>query len=518
MEAYRKVEAVDHFLAARNEFERTVMRLSSAESMRLEHSAVETMLEEAGREVVRQLFQAHLDLRHLQEPRGAVVGADEVVRTHVRESSRQLDTVFGAVRVVRDQVGARGEGSLHPLDAALNLPREVQSHGVRRRVAEEAAKGSFEEAVRVIEKTTGALVSKRQAEELSRRAASDFDEFYEAHRVEPVAAGDLLVMSFDGKGIVMRREDLREPTRRAAEATPRKLDKRLTKGEKRNRKRMTEVATVYEIAPHVRTVEDVIADLRPVHAVRPARPRPTNKRVWASVKKDLEQVIAEGFDDAERRDPKHRRTWVALVDGNSSQIREIQRQAAARGVEVRLVLDFIHVAEYLWKAAYAFQAEGTREAEAWVTERLAHVLRGKSSGVAAGITRSATLRELSAAERAPVDKCAAYLLKNRALLRYHDALAHGLPIATGVIEGACRHLVKDRMDITGARWTLDGAEAVLRLRALRASGDLDDYWKFHLSRELQRNHLSRYPASTSPCLQPSPANLPKERHLRVVME
>ena len=112
--------------------------------------------------------------------------------------------------------------------------------------------------------------------------------------------------------------------------------------------------------------------------------------------------------------------------------------------------------------------------------------------VAAGMRRSATRRELSAAERKPVDDCARYLLNHKAYLRYHEYLEAGLPIATGVVEGACRHLVKDRMDVTGARWSLAGAEAVLRLRALRASGDFEEYWRFHEQQEYQRNHADRY--------------------------
>jgi hypothetical protein len=518
MEAYQTVEVVDQFSAARAQFDDLVRMLGSAEALRLEHAQLEEVVEEHGRELLRRLFQGHLELRRLKEVRAPVVGADAVVRTHLRDSSRGLATIFGPVRVERVQAGGRGLDSLHPLDAELNLPVQEQSFGVQRRVAEEAAKGSFDEVVKELEEHTGAPVSKRQTEMLARSAATDFDAYYEARPAQPVADTDLLVQSFDGKGIVVRTEDLREATRKAAQTDRHRLRKRLSKGEKRNRKRMAEVAVVYDIAPHVRTVQDVIADLRPVHATRPERPRPKNKRVWASVTKEMAQVIAEGFDEAERRDPGHRRRRVALVDGNRQQIKQIRKEAKRRGVDVALVLDFIHVAEYLWKAAYCFAPEGSTEAEAWVTGRLAEVLRGKSSSVAAGITRSATLRKLAPARRMAADKCAAYLLANRALLRYDQALAAGLPIATGVVEGACRHLVKDRMDITGARWSLDGADAVLRLRALRSCDDFDDYWRFHLARERQRNHLSRYAGANPRNVTPRPAPPSQRSHLRVVVE
>jgi len=132
------------------------------------------------------------------------------------------------------------------------------------------------------------------------------------------------------------------------------------------------------------------------------------------------------------------------------------------------------------------------EQDRWTRGRLLEILRGKASLIAAGMRRSATLREMAAAERKPVDECADYLLHYSPYLQYDKALAEGFPIATGVIEGACRHLVEDRMNLTGARWGLAGAEAVLRLRALRSSNDFDAYWKFHEQQEYERNHASHY--------------------------
>src|SRR5439155_17859515 len=128
----------------------------------------------------------------------------------------------------------------------------------------------------------------------------------------------------------------------------------------------------------------------------------------------------------------------------------------------------------------------------WVLSRLREILRGKAVDVAAGMRRSATLRDLAEQDRAPVDKCANYLLDYKAYLHYDEYLRDGLPIASGVIEGACRHLVNDRLGITGAHWSVAGAEAILRLRALRSSGDLDAYWAFHERREYERNHADRY--------------------------
>jgi len=150
------------------------------------------------------------------------------------------------------------------------------------------------------------------------------------------------------------------------------------------------------------------------------------------------------------------------------------------------------VLEYLWGAAWCFFAEADPAAEHWVRDRALAVLAGNATDVAAGIRRRATTAQLTKTKRRKADLCANYLTNKASYLDYPTALAAGWPIATGVIEGACRHLVKDRMDITGARWGLDGAETVLKLRAVRTNGDFDTYWTFHLNQERHRVHESRY--------------------------
>ncbi len=181
-----------------------------------------------------------------------------------------------------------------------------------------------------------------------------------------------------------------------------------------------------------------------------------------------------------------------LIDGNNTQVEAVTAEAAKRGVTVTIVIDFIHVTEYAWKAAWSFFGKGEPAAEEWAAVQLRKILHGKSAQVAAGIRRRATTYGYSAAERAGADECARYLDNKKDYLDYDSALTKGRPIATGIIEGACRHIVKDRMDITGARWSLDGAEAILKLRALIANGDFEDYWRFHLRREHERIHHAKY--------------------------
>ena len=485
----------DGFGASRERFEVVAGWLGSAEAAGLQAAELESRLDTAGRELLRQLLQDHLDLRAAREPRlGEVTGADGITRTRAETGHcRALATVLGEVTVTRIAYRAPGAANLHPADAALNLPEEKHSHGLRRLDAIESARGSFEAAGQAAGRATGTVLGKRQAEQLARAAAADIDAFYAGRRPGPSGPDVLLVMQYDGKGIVMRHEALRPATARTAASSSRKLTTRLSPGEKTGRKRMAELAVVHDAIPVPRAPGDIISppgakDTRP----RQRGPEAEGKWLTASVTDDIPAVIAAGFDEAARRDPDGERTWIALVDGNKTQIEAIEAEAARRGAKVTILIDFIHVLEYTWKAAWSFFEPGDPDAQEWVAAQATTILEGKSAQAAAGIRRRATAFGYSPAERTGADACAAYLTAKKPYLDYATALASGWPIATGVIEGACRWLVKDRMDITGARWGLGSAEAILKLRALTANGDFDDYRTYHLRQEHQRVHQNRY--------------------------
>lgn len=495
--------------------------LRSKEACQVKHSELERQLEGMGRELLRKLLQAHLDLRQPGQAVEPVCDAAGTPLTPTPVQERSLESIFGTVEVARTGYRAPDTPSLHPLDGALNLPPEKYSLEVRRRVAMEAAKSSFDEGIKTLEVYSGAHVPKRQFEELVIRAAQDFEAFYGDRQTRARAdphSGSILVLTVDGKGVVMRPEDLREPTQRAAAARAKTFTARLGSGRRLHAKRMAAVAAIYTVEPFVRTAEQILPESPTLEETGPARPRPEHKRVWASLAQSPEAVIGEMFKEAARRDPKRQKRWVALVDGNLPQIDHLQRLAEERKIPLIIIVDFIHVAQYVWKAAGAFFPGQELAQDRWTRAHLLEILRGKASLVAAGMRRSATLREMAAVERKPVDDCADYLLDYSPYLQYDKALAEGVPIATGVIEGACRHLVEDRMNLTGARWRLRGAEAVLRLRALRSSNDFDAYWQFHEQREYERHHASRYADHRVPETVPSAASSsrPSRRMLKVV--
>ena len=488
--AYNNQEEFSAFFASREKLESIIRCLLSSERASQEHGEVESFIQEEGTELLRKLLQGYLDVRADTETQQANIPSPTGhILNHVRaNTSRNIVSLFGDVEVHRLGYSQRQQSSVFPLDQALNLPKDQYSFGLRKRLTAEAIKGSFDESVQCIKTTTGGRTPKRQALMLIEDIAQDFCSFYELTRFKkPEKTSDLLVMSFDGKGIVMRHDSLREATKKAATNNEQKLQTRLSQGEKRNRKRMAQVATVYTVKAHERTAESIMKSSSTEEPkVTHLRPRVRNKRVWASVERDSIAVIEEAFSEALQRDPMQSREWVILVDGHPHQIKQIKKIMKRFKVKAVIIQDFIHVLEYLWKATWCFHAKGSEEAEAWVGERALKILQGKAGLVAAGMKRSATKLKMEKKDREGIDICATYLLRSKPRLQYAQALAAGFPIATGVIEGACRHLINARLDITGARWGLQGAEAILKLRSINSSGDFENYWTFYQTQSKQR--------------------------------
>jgi hypothetical protein len=403
---------------------------------------------------------------------------------HRRLRGRNYESIFGTIRLERLGYNARGEESVHPLDERLNLPERKYSYVLQERGARWCGRGPFDETLDSLEATAAGHLPKRQLEETAVDAARDFTAFYESRSQtapSPKTSGSILVAGIDCKGI---------PKRKTAEekAEPRKI--RLGKGEKRTKKKMATVASVHTTQPYSRTAEQVVANLMDPDAPRPLnpRPRPEGRRLWASVKQSKDEVIKEVAREMQRRDPAGAKTAVCVMDGERALKTRAVKYLRSVFPGLLLILDIIHVAEYLWKAAYALTEPQSDEARLWVRARLLRILKGEVSQVVRGMRQSATKHELSPENREAIDTACAYFLGNKDRMRYDEYLARGLPIASGAAEGACGHLVKDRMEITGAIWDVedDRAEAILRIRALDKSGDWDEYWSFHMAQELKR--------------------------------
>ena len=403
--------------------------------------------------------------------------------------SRRYVSIFGPFDIPRTVYGTReGQEIQHvPLDARLGLPAGEISYVLEDWLERMCVKDAFRDSVDSLVALLGirVKVSVDTAEEHCRQMAQHAASFRVSQEMPPPEEeGELLVATADGAGVPMRRP----PDPALAEPTPKR--KRRGKGEKAGKKQMAYVGAVYTIDRFRRTPDDILDELLRKQRVKD-RPRPQHKHVWAEMTRPKDgdsnglllhgpsYLFAELAVECLDRDPQRKKTLICLLDGEK-QLEDLQREWLGRAVEI---LDFLHVTERLWTAAHCFHPEKSRQAEQFVEHYLRMLLEGKVDGVIRSFRGLLGTHRLTGQQRKRLSATITYYDNNRHRMRYDEYLAAGYPIGSGVIEGACRHLVRDRMEGAGMRWGLPGAQAMLHLRALYLNGDWQTFVEHRISQE-----------------------------------
>ena len=407
-----------------------------------------------------------------------------IVRRLPERHDRRYVSIFGELTIARAVYGTReGQRIEHvPLDERLGLPDGDSSYVLEDWSERLCLKESFAEAGHSLEMLLGLRLGTRALEGMN-RAVSEYAPAFQASLEvpPPEQEGSLLVVTADGKGVPMRRPPQEGP----------KPHHRRTKGEKANKKQMACVGAVYSIEPFVRTAEDIINEvLREEKAER--RPEPQHKHVWAEMTRELggievpakEGLFCHLYSESVARNLGHDRPVICLLDGERA-------SWDAQGVyfpEAVGILDLFHVLERLWAVAHCFHAEGSDEAKPFVEYRLRDLLQGRVGYVISGMRKRLRAEKLSSQRRKVVRSAVEYLSNNKDHMRYDEYRAAGYPIGSGVAEGACRHLVKDRMEPTGMRWTVEGAQAMLHVRALYLNDQWGEFLEFRVKQEQTRRY------------------------------
>jgi hypothetical protein len=426
------------------------------------------------------LLRLFFGTRAAVRPSEPVTGPDGTPLTYHDRRPTTYFSVFGKLTFHRHAFTAPGQPVICPLDADLSLPARCYSDLLREWAAYASTDAAYRETQALLERILGLSLSTQALETITQEDAGDVAAFYAQPPAPatPVAGGTILVAQADGKGVPLVLPPAADrPVRRG-------------KGQPANRKREAIVTALYTIAPYPRTPADVVAALldAPAAPTPVTRPRPIQKEVRATLD-GKEAALARLADRTAQRTHAAIQHRVALTDGAEALQQQMTRQLPA----FTLVLDIIHATEYLWDAANALLGERHPGRTAWVRRHLEQLLAGRTAAVIAALAKAAANRRLSATRRQMVERTVGYYQRNLPFMRYDAYLARGWPIGTGVVEGACGHLVKDRMEQAGMRWTKSGAQAVLDLRGVRLSGDWDEYWPWHR----QQAHVRLYGA-TSP--------------------
>jgi hypothetical protein len=418
-------------------------------------------------------------------PKVITPGGDTARRLPEHHDRRYV-SIFGELSITRAVYGTREGQRIEcvPLDERLGLPEGDFSYVLEDWTQRLCLKESFAAAGQSLEMLLGLRLGTRALEQMNQVVASYAPSFQASLEPPPACEeGPLMVVTADGKGVPMRRPE--------AEEGP-KPHHRRTKGEKANKKQMACVGAVYSIEPFERRAEDIIEEvLRDEKAKE--RPRPQHKHVWAEMTRNFEDepsvTAKEGLfchlsDELVARNLGHDRPVICLMDGE----RALWDAQAVYFPEAVGVLDLFHVLERLWAVAHCFHKEGSDESKGFVEQRLRDLLQGRVGYVIHGLRRRLKAEKLSGRRRKVVRSAVEYLDNNKTHMRYDEYLASGYPIGSGVAEGACRHLVKDRMEQTGMRWTVEGAQAMLHVRALY----LNDQWGEYLEHRVEREQTRLY--------------------------
>jgi len=403
----------------------------------------------------------------------------QALRYH-RDTKRDYVSIFGKLAFWRPYFYKAGVGGQAPLDAELSLGNDCYSDLVREVSEYLAVYSVYHKTSEILERLLGLHLSTRALEGNIADDAADAIAYYtQKPPPAPALEAEILVIQADGKGVPII---LAEPD----------ADKvRLGKGEQRGHKKEAVVTAVYTIAPTPRTPAAVVASFFKVPAAPPAptqsapRPKPQNKQLWATLA-GKDAALARLAGQVAQRQGAHIQHQVALCDGCEA----LQARIAHQFGDFSQVLDFIQADEYLWDVANSLFGETAAQRLTWMQTQTLQMLSGHTDQLIAEFRQRAQQPQTTAAQRLQLDKTAHYFERNLPYMDYPTYLAQGWPIASGVIEGACRHLVKDRCELSGMRWKQTGAENLLRLRAIAEN---DDWETYHDFRKRQR-HMRLYGA------------------------
>ena len=406
--------------------------------------------------------------------------------SHYSEKKWDYISIFGTLNISRAYFWKPDKGSgIFPLDRDLNLPQKHHSYLLQDWNQILAVDNNFNSARECLEKILGLNIWTRQSEEINRSAAEAVDQFYkdnsQSEQIQPI-----LVAEVDGKGIVMRKDNLDKEE---------KINIRLKRGEKNGKKKMATVTAVFGVERNIRAVDDIIKHEIGNSASNPGKtklkiatedgPKPENKIVRATLegkKKAFERIVEE----VKNRDPENKCERVLLMDGEPA----LEKKAKEYLIPLCFIfiLDLFHVMEKLWKLCYFFCAEASIESIQWVRKYLTMILAGKVGYFIGAVRQIITKSKYSKSKKNKIEQILRYFEKRKKYMKYDEYLAKGYPIGSGVIEGTCRSFVKDRMELSGMRWSEIGAEAMLELRSIKVNGKWNDFWTYFINKEKERKY------------------------------
>jgi hypothetical protein len=408
-------------------------------------------------------------------------------------------SVFGALPPIKRTVYGTRETQKHeliPLDARLGLPESDYSYLLQQWSF--CVKCSHKDAQSDLAQILRLRPSIRVLEDMNVSMSKDVEGF-RSSRPTPShdQEGEILVVTGDCKGVRIRGD---KPLEEGANNHARK------RGPRPGTKREACVGSVYSIDRFVRTTEDVVDDVIRKQRAQD-RPIPQNKVLRAELTHDVNGVEINGKDvifewfgeQIETRHTSPSQELVCVMDGAPTLWKKLQALMKRMGVTIVCILDLFHVMDYLWEVARCVHGSDDQAAEAFVTDRLRRILNGDVGRVIGGLRqmiakdkeKDRDKRKFNSTQRKTLNKVIGYFDRKKKFMRYDEYLANGYPIGSGVVEGACGHVVKDRMEGSGMRWSVPGAQAMLDLRCVYLNENWNDFHDYRIKERIRNMYPYR---------------------------
>jgi hypothetical protein len=467
----------------RTEFENLLDYVTGEQAQRAKADDIERGLFKMLLSLGAKLLQLFFVMRSQICSREAFQDKNGQVWPYHHDNQRVYFSIFGKAAIERPYFYKSGANGQTPLDAELGLGDDSYSDLLRETTEYLAIYHVYGgKSADFLERLLGLKLSTRVLQQNIAEDSVSVEAYYaQKSAPKPESEAEILVIQADGKGIPMVLEEDEVPENQV----------RLGKGQKHGHKKEAIVTTVYTISANPRTASEVIASFFEESQAenRPKKvSQPQNKHIWATLD-GKDAALSRLSTQVALREGVHIQHRVALCDGCEA----LQSRIGLQFQHFILILDFVHANEYLWDAANSLLGETSEKRFEWVKSRTFQILSGKTPQVISELQTLAKVKKMKVSQRKQLTKTANYFERNLPYMDYQTYLSNGYPIASGVIEGACRHFVKDRFELSGMRWLQTGAENLLRLRAIAENADWDQYFAFH--REQRQLHLYGQPAS-----------------------
>ncbi len=456
-----------------------IISFVKANSNNLEAHEVEKEIHKQTLEIGKSLISAYFHEIENNDVGKELSNDDGVIFKRHNIVSKDYFSVFGKLKIPRVTYYRKGYESIIPINTQCNLPEKTYSYYLQDIMNTLSTDNSFSESSLVLNKILHIDICEKPFIDLSSSSSEYYDNYYLNKDMSNLEnEGEFQITSFDGKGIPMIKKESA------------KIKGRQGKGEKKQKKKEALVGVSYTVDKHIRTAEEIANNLifpetTETDKKKIQAPKGQNIRRMASLTKSKAEVVKEIERESNLRNPENIKENIVLIDGMPA-LQKLVEDNFSRVKNYTIILDIIHVLEYLYIVAHVLFKESSPEAKKYVHKQLLSILNGNTNLVVGGIKQTITKKEIEGSKLLAMNKVIRYLSNHKEIMKYDEYIKKGFPIGTGVVESSCKTVVKDRMEGSGRRWSIKGAEAMLKFRSIKTSHDFDNYHKFYIESEKKK--------------------------------